>query len=170
MEGACERVIRSDVSTLFHECGDEGPIASHQHIQERDCPNTRPMCHRQFNERGAVEEERVAECVVLLALPQLVAQEEFNEAVKTRRMATLSGVFRTSFGTTRDLPAANQASTSYSLPLSQRRISSLASKDDSGLDIAPVVTVATTASIDDGFAVYAREAWSVPAVKSRAHS
>ena len=79
-------------------------------------------------------------------------------------ITTLSGVFRTSFGMVRDLPAASQASTSYSLPLSQRRISSLASKADSGLDIAPVIPVASTASTDDGFSVYAREAWSGYAV------
>jgi hypothetical protein len=125
-------VIRSGVSTLFQKCGDEGTVAGHQHIQERYCPDTCAVLHRQFNELKSVEEQRVAECVVFFALPEFVAQEQFNEAVESGRMATLSGVFRTSFGTVRDLPAANQASTSYSLPVSQRRISSLASKDDSG--------------------------------------
>ena len=51
MEGACERVVRSGVSTLFQKCGDEGPVAGHQHIQERNCRDTRAVLHRQFNER-----------------------------------------------------------------------------------------------------------------------
>ena len=50
-------------------------------------------------------------------------------------MAALREDFRTSFGMVRELPAGNQASISYSLPLSQRRSSSLASRDDSRIDM-----------------------------------
>ncbi len=85
MEGACERIIGSRVSTLFQKCGDEGTVAGHQDIQERYCPDTCAVLHRQFDELKSVEEQRVAECVVFFALPELVAQEQFNEAVESGR-------------------------------------------------------------------------------------
>jgi hypothetical protein len=68
----------------------------------------------------------------------VAGHKQFNEAVEPHGHGDAGGVFLTSFGTVMDLPTPIQASTSYSLQVSQRRISSLASAGESGFDINPV--------------------------------
>ena len=90
MKGTRERVVGDRVGASLEEGGHECPVACHQHVKERDRADVRPMRECQFNEGRPVQEQRLAEV----------------------DMATVSGVFLTSFGTVRDLPARIQASTS----------------------------------------------------------
>ena len=77
----------------------------------------------------------MAECVVLRLLALLVAQKQFHEAVEPRGHGDAQRRLPDLLRNGEDLPARIQASTSYSLPVSQSRISSLASTTESGFDI-----------------------------------
>jgi hypothetical protein len=118
MESAGERVTRSGVSTLFQKCGDEGTVAGHHHIRSRP-----PFRRRRLSKNGIAP--ILAPCSTasstnsnLLRNSAWRTASSFSPCLSSWRkssstrlwnpveMATLSGVFRTSFGTVRDLLAA----------------------------------------------------------------